>query len=479
MAAAAAFQRRSRALGSFYLHLFFHFCLVVYLGAMGTIAPSLTSPLLIACGVILVMLVHQDQLAQELCIRSWPLFAMVAIAIVSSSWSIDAILTIRQAVQLLFTVLLGIVIVAKLGVAGSLKLLIRSMTFICLLSSIWAVAIPSVGVHQATDAYQNDHAGLWRGVLSHKVSLGAFAGAATGLLIFYGHKAFMHPISYVLALSVTVACVLGTASATAILAAAIMASVLYAAYWLAHAPRGRRKGAFWILISIQIVGIFLMYSGLLNQVAILLGKSADLSDRTTYWPHVIAAMNDLSGILGYGYHAGFRFLSPHLYRVSGILLFEAHNGVLDVLVAFGYFGAIVIVGLHLWLFAKSFRLLLSTPPAIATVAVFPFGFIYLIFVLSYAESVILRSVTVWTIGLSMATAITVLIEIRLRYPKPPASYLRAGPQWTEQSTQPLYLACNESSNVPPNPDKCTDSSKLKVGTSQNTAASPQERSKLT
>lgn len=376
---------------------------IVYSGAIGMLIPGTASKFMILTGLYTLITIALDPRLFALTKRCSPLFLMWGMAMVSALWAPDWNQTIRQAMQLLFALLLGIIIFGKLGPVGSIKFLVRAMGLICILSAFWAIVFPLEGVHQADEMYQSVHAGLWRGVLAHKVTLGAFAGLTFGLHLFYGWRAYRTPYGYFVAMGCSVACLFGTSSATGVATGFATAGILFLSFLIVRSPPDQKKKLARILAGIVLSLFVFMYSGAMNQMANYLGKSSDLSGRAEYWDAIISVVNNGSFLIGYGYATGFPALSPALEAISGIRLLEAHNGIMELLVAFGYPGVSVVIFMHLLIFANTIRLLRFSLPKHAATAVFPLSMLIIYFLVSYAESVMLNSVGIWTILLGTIT----------------------------------------------------------------------------
>ena len=305
----------------------------------------------------------------------------------------------------MFGTLLGIAIVGRLGCVEGVRLLIRSMSLICVLSVIWALALPEIGVHQATDKVQGVHDGLWRGVFSHKITLGTTAGLTFGLLLFFGRRSFSNPFSYLAALVASAACVVFSGSATGLVTTVTIIVLLFASHHVAvqgelvRGPLIRIAAVSFILIAI------LMFSGLLDRLVTLFGRSSDMTGRAYYWPHIIAFVNQGNALLGYGY-SQFDHIGDAIAYAAGMKLGEAHNGLLEMLVAFGYLGVSIVVAVYTRLLWSSAQHLRRVTPFGAKLCAFPFAFIVVLIVSSYAESIILGYRGVWTVLLAVAVSLS-------------------------------------------------------------------------
>ena len=144
-------------------------------------------------------------------LKCWPILVLVSLSFISVTWSRNPAATIHQANTYMTSALLGLALVGTLPGFQSIRFSVRVMVLGCILSIAWVLIFPAAAVHQVTDAYQTVHAGLWRGIFSHKQGLGYFAGLTTGLLIFYRTKIFPLPI-LIVSIVCSSACLVGTES---------------------------------------------------------------------------------------------------------------------------------------------------------------------------------------------------------------------------------------------------------------------------
>jgi len=380
----------------------FYICCVLYFGASFSIPPLIAMG---STGVLAGGYIIFSKRATRLAFHCWPLLVMCAIALMSAAWSVDPSVTVRRSFQLLFGCLLGIAMVGRVGSAEAIKIIVRTMAFGCLLSVVWVVAFPDVAVHQATDQAQTVHAGLWRGILSHKVDLGIFAGLTLALLLFYGPKVSGSPMSYLLGLASSIACLAGSGSATGVVVAATLFFTFRLTYANANQPLKIRRKLTRTLVMFLVVWIALTTSGLFDQMASMLGRSSDLTGRATYWPYVMAFLNTGNWVLGYGYAAGFKFVARLIAEEADLALGEAHNGYIEMLVAFGYTGGVVVIVLHLLMFWQAAQLQINSPARAAKVAAFPIAIMTVLLITAYIESVILAPAGIFAVLLPIVAAV--------------------------------------------------------------------------
>ena len=224
---------------------------------------------------------------RSLALRCWPIWVLVSTAVISATWSLNLSATFHESNTYLTTVLLGLAMVGALPHFQCIRTAVRAMVLGCVLSVVWVFVFPAAAIHQLTDPYQTVHAGLWRGIFSHKQGLGYFAGLTTGLLLFYRTTIFPMPLLAV-SLACSVACLIGTQSATGVVAMAITPALLYFCNAVMRRPPPARRSIFFLFVM-GCVGIAAAYElGLMNFVIVhVLGKSTDLTGRAEFWPIIL------------------------------------------------------------------------------------------------------------------------------------------------------------------------------------------------
>ncbi len=392
------------------LRVSLNICCILYFGANLSVPPSIAMS---ATGALSIGLIATSSHAKALASRCWPLFAMCAIAMLSALWSVDPSVSIRRSLQLIFACSLGVALVGRLGSVEAVRSIIRAMSFACALSVLWVVLYPTWAIHQATDSAQTVHAGLWRGIFSHKVNYSMFAGLTLGLLLFYGRRAFKRNVSYVVALASALAGLIGSGSATGAVVALTFALLLHVSFINASRSHELRRKLVRGLVAFLSLWIILMTSGALNQLAALFGRSTDLTGRSTYWPFVMSFLHEGSIFVGYGYAAGFRYVGRLIADRAQLALGEAHNGYIEMLVAFGYLGGVTVIALHILLFWQAVRLLHELPARTARIGVLPLATMTILLMTGYIESVILAPAGIFAVLLPIIVAIRAQISMQI------------------------------------------------------------------
>ncbi len=334
----------------------------------------------VGCEVYALMIIFGSRQVSELVLRCRPLWILIGLAFASTLWSYNPAATFRASHVFLITSMFGLAMAGRLSPFACMQLLIRTMVLGCALSIIWVFVFPVAAVHQATDLVQSVHAGLWRGIFSHKQSLGVFAGLTTGFLLFYNSSVFSAIPLRIGAIACSVTCLIGTQSVTGILTAIFMTVVLYLTYRITQRPQHARKSlivAMAVGVSTFIAGFHL---GLFNFIPPLLGKSADLTGRADVWPWVLANFaSSGSTILGGGLLSGFsQDLAPGL---------SIDSGYIEMLAAFGYLGITIMLSVFGWLILANVRLIIATPPELGSVVIFPFTTLAIMLFVNISEGI--------------------------------------------------------------------------------------------
>ena len=310
--------------------------------------------------------------------RCRPILLLIGLAFLSSLWSFKPDSTIRESEVLLATSSFAMAMAGRLSPAASYRLIIRTLVLVCLLSIVWVVLFPQ-GMHQATDPFQYQHAGLWRGIFTHKQGLGVASGLTIGLLLFYGSMAFSSLVFRLGAIACSVTCLLGTMSATGFVIAIALPMMLYTTYWIARRPPSVRKGMMALLVATITAGYACFHLGILDFVMPMIGKSTDLTGRADFWPWVLANIkNSGSALLGGGFAGGWEnVVAPSVSVDSGYIL---------LLVWFGYLGAAIVLAVHGWVLWAGAKLIFSARSETAAILVFPFCIMMVEFILNITET---------------------------------------------------------------------------------------------
>ena len=399
------------AIGGFNLHLSgFDTREALQADAASLVSQVLFSLIYLVATAILLL----SNSGRKILVKTWPIFLLPALAIISSAWSPDASLTLRRSFAYLGSVLFGVSLGSYFSVRETVCLITRALALAMILSVVWAVALPTYGVHQAFEAYpyQPIHAGYWRGIFAHRNVLGGFVGGFTfGLVVVFGRQAFRNWILWFIAVACTVACLIGANSGTGYVLAGVVLAALMTLQFVTRQKASQRLTLI-VLLLIVVAFVSFFIDDLATWGLWLLGKSPDFTGRVPYWNYVLQMMDD-SPLIGYGYFAGFALLiGPKITGATELTAIAPHNGILDLLVAFGYVGLVVGILVLAWALWRGIRAVaLARNVEVSPYAAFPLVGVIFTLVHNAVESTLMLGNNIVVVILAVAVAMAAGAEL--------------------------------------------------------------------
>lgn len=365
-------------------------------------------------------------------IRRSPWLVMLAIlAMISALWSINPELSFRRGTAVFATTLLGLYLAARYDWIAALRLL--ACVWFCLVAASFIA-----GVIAPRFAMSEVHPGAWMGGWSEKNALGGHAARAAFLFAFLAWRDAAPRKWWLGGLALSLALVLFSKSATALLAAALGLGILGAAWWML---KGRRWSLALAWGGASILGLLvIVYLTAPGLMLGLLGKDETLTGRTDIWAELLAAI-DRKPALGYGYLAFWGPDSEPRYWLQRAVDWQApsgHNGWLDLAISLGLIGvAIFLIDLivSLW---RAGRLSLASPTG-----VFAIGFLAQVLLFSMSESIFLAQNSIlWATYVFVAAKLG--LSVRAAQSITP---LNAAPSVGAARTAPISAARSASSSI--------------------------------
>lgn len=281
----------------------------------------------------LLFAVRWQEVRPLLARQKW-LVALLLLAALSVLWSVAPATTGRRAIALVGTTMVGLLLAARLGVDGTLRLTGQALLAVAILSLFFVVALPHLGI--ATGV----HEGAWQGAFNHKNQLG-LRMALGGLTFFVlaregGRRSWLWWIGFALALLLLYKS--RSASALVVLSATI------AAYGILRVARLDYRLLLAVIIFLGLFAAGTGYWLINNYEAVLaaLGREPTLTGRTLLWVVVLGEIRDRPW-LGYGYGGywlGWQGPSSFVWQFVGWMPPSAHNGYLDVVLDLGIAGLV-------------------------------------------------------------------------------------------------------------------------------------------
>lgn len=273
-----------------------------------------------------------------LTIRNAALFVPVLFALASTDWSPEAGLTLRRAISLFGTTMLGLYIALRFDLREIANLLFVTLSAIVCASFAAAVLAPGFGVHQASDPLTGIHAGLWRGLFWHKNALGPLASLLALLVIALWRQIAFGPAIKAGVIGVSAIVVVKTGSAQALFQLCVFVTLMVIHLRFRRARLNVRVAIFFALAA--LAAIVLPYLDEIKSFGLaLLGRDDTLSSRTLIWRAAIAG-GLAHPIFGNGYEMGWRGDAAliALQRYQAAHAGNAHNGYLQLWLDLGFVG---------------------------------------------------------------------------------------------------------------------------------------------
>lgn len=283
--------------------------------------------------------------------RSLPLLLIVAVAMLSTLWSYDPLLTLKRSFGLFGTTAIAFYLVSRYSLRAFLDTLILTINASAVISIALIILTPDLGI--MSDMYQ----GAWQGLFWEKNRLGGTMeiGIITMLLMLPSVRGRYRVYLWA---SVVLCSVLliGARSATPIVALVVTLLCLSVMFRLR-----RRKIGFAVALGCAAVAALAFCANVigfeLGDVLKLLGRDPTLTGRTEIWSYVLPYI-DQRPMLGYGYQVFWEITGPvkrYLMQDLGWEPASAHNGFLEVTLNFGFVGLILFIAFLFESFRRTLR----------------------------------------------------------------------------------------------------------------------------
>lgn len=310
------------------------------------------------------------------------LMLLLAFALISVLWSFAPMVTLRRSVALVGTTLFGVYLATRYSLKEQLQLLAWALGIATVLSFLFALAIPQLGIHQ-----EGGHLGAWRGIYVHKNALGRSMGLSIILFsLFVLYESKSRRFAWI-GLVLSVGLMLLSTSATPLLSSLTVLAILpLYSIWRWRNPLF--LPLFMMVVTLSSTSALWLFS---QAEAILgaAGRDLTFTGRTELWV-ILVQMIKKQPWLGYGYSAFWLNWKGESGRVWSLVMWEptyAHNGYLQLGLDLGLLGILLFVLGFLIYFARA----LAWARIKQTVeGIFPLA--YLTFLLPYnvTDSIILQ-----------------------------------------------------------------------------------------
>ena len=274
-------------------------------------------------------------------LRAWPAIilvgALVLLATASLYWSIDPETTKRRVLSLAINSVFGLYLATRFAGTALPRLIALSSLWMGVLSVIFVIALPHIGIHQDANA------GLWRGIWYEKNQMAWVMVAGAIAAASWQSSQPRLNITAIACLLLSILLVLATASKTSLLCLILGLGLVAALTLLRRAPPAMTVAAIWIG-AVGMICAWWIWTTQSEALLAALGKDPTLTGRTAIWNDVWAAAMQRPW-LGHGYNAfwGVDSVPANWIRYqTQWAVPSAHNGWLDVLIQLGFIGTVLV-----------------------------------------------------------------------------------------------------------------------------------------
>jgi len=296
----------------------------------------------------------------SLCRRNWPLGVFLALALVSTSWSLDGAATSFRALELVLTTVVGAYIGTRYRPNQLLEILFWAGAIFLILCLGIVFGLPTEGQMHSRPEYRS-----WRGVYWQKNHLGSIAALVNVVSLWRMLVAFEHRradrlggVFYLLSL----ATVYFSYSATGgIVLIALHAFALCVWLWIRTSHRWR-AWHYYVALGIAVSGLAWIAANA-DRIFSIFNRSPTMSGRVDLWNYLLRDVVPQRLWWGHGFGAIWTIES---FRVGagervhwGKPAVIADNGFLDILLHVGIVGLLIFVSVLVVASVRSFRYALA------------------------------------------------------------------------------------------------------------------------
>ncbi len=282
------------------------------------------------------------------------LLHLLALCVISATWSENPVVTLRKCIALVGTMALGLLLALRFDLRDQLRLIAAVLGLAALASLCAALFFPSS--FPATEF----SASAWNGVFSHKNLLGRSMCLGTIAFLSLERRSLAE---YLLSFSGAALCfamLLASHSQTALVVLLGMLLLMGLTSFLCAEWR-QAVGALLLMIvgSVPIAWSLIAYRA--DWIA-LLGRNESFTGRTKIWDASLLSIAQRPW-LGYGYGA-FWWVAQQSRQALALIGYptpHAHNGFLDIALQLGIFGLVAFAALWLLATFAALHQLRSTP----------------------------------------------------------------------------------------------------------------------
>lgn len=310
--------------------------------------------------------------------RSFPrvpplVVAFVALALLSTTWSVTAGLTLLATALLALTSLLGVVLGSALTPREAFAALYRGLQACLGVSIAFELVVAAIGravrpLVNEFGVYVTDSAGhAWsdnllsvggpiQGFVGNRNILGFIALLALILALSGARQRAVRALDAIITAACAIAVLVLTRSATMTISILTLVVLVLAAFGIRRVPQRWKRPVSWTFAGacVALAVVALKYR---EEVLGFFDRSPDFTNRTEIW--VSVAQHAGLRPEGWGwvsYWPVWHYPYSDIPAVDGVPIFQAHNALLDAWLQLGIVGALLLLAMMLVLTVSIWRL---------------------------------------------------------------------------------------------------------------------------
>jgi O-antigen ligase len=374
--------------------------LLFFSGAFGEALPALISPIrYLVWGGSIALILLRWRSSLHTARRDIILWILSVIILLSFLWSHLPAFTIRDNREVIQMACFGLYFAARYTIKEQIYLVAWTLGIGAIGSIIFALAVPSVGIHQL------DHPGAWKGLYGYKNNLGS-------MMVLSAFTFFLLPIRYTnrfykwAGFGLSIAVMLLSTSKTSLVVSILIIAILV--FYRNFRWEGKVTVFFLDIFILGLASLVLLVFTNWVELLTTLGKDPTLTGRTPMWGVAFMRLMD-KPLLGYG-RGAFWAPGSHYAREAGRAVSNGfvpphiHNGFIDLALDVGFIGFVLFLISFLIAYSRALKQAYATD---STENIWYLGFLMFLFMNNMTESYLLFKSNIYWV-LYMTTALSAM-----------------------------------------------------------------------
>lgn len=332
------------------------------------------------------------------------LWGLVGLIVFSFIWSDFPVLSQKAGIKTLYTTLFALYFASRFTLKEQLRIIAWALIIAAVFSLLYTLAFRGAGIEQGT------HLGSWRGPLIHKNHFGRLmvVSALTTLLAAFNSGRYRYLMWAGCALSVVLLILSDSGTGVIVFLTLVLLLPFYRALRLSDSL----AIPFFITLITVAGGVTLWVGTNWNDLLFSYGKDPTLSGRTYIWDAVIERLWHRPWF-GYGYHGFWEETgeSVYVFRAVHYLVYQAHNGFLNIAIELGLLGLLCYSLSMLFTYIRSLKWVRSDH---TSAELWPITFVTFLLMYNYTETTTVEANSIfWVLFVSVSLSLKRIQWVKL------------------------------------------------------------------